>query len=252
MISSSGVTASAANTSSSTMGPAGLLRICGQIWSLPCFRVKTTVFSSGASVDSRLYSSVDGPFSSAIANWRSKLNFTSDEVSSLPFAKVSPSLRTTVYSVGEVNSADSAMSGSTSAVPGTEFMMNGYTLFMIANDPLSYEPAGSRNVTLSVVPIVIASPPAGVSVPPAQPARTSTAAAVPPSTARPRLLFVDPDDISDYLSVVWTLWTFGRTAYVLQLQFVQCFSSCGNTKNGHFARRKPLEMQYLSICNRAA
>src|SRR5690554_4905196 len=203
MIASSSVTASAANTSSSTIGPAGLLRICGQIWSLSCFRWKTTVVSSTASVSSRLYSRVDGPFSSAIASWRSKLNLTSDEVNSLPFAKVRPSLSFTVYSEGAVNSADSAMSGSTSAVPGCEFMMNGYTLFMMANEPLSYEPAGSRNVTLSVVPIVMASFAGSLPLPPpAQPVSTSTAVAVPPSTVNALFLKLDPDVISVYLSVV--------------------------------------------------
>ena len=46
-------------------------------------------------------------------------------VSSLPFANVSPSLRVTVYSVGPVNSADSAMSGSTSGLPYGVLSRNG-------------------------------------------------------------------------------------------------------------------------------
>ncbi len=53
-ISLSGVSASAAKTSSSTIGPAGLDRICGKIWSFSDFRWKTTVVSSTASVLSRL------------------------------------------------------------------------------------------------------------------------------------------------------------------------------------------------------
>ena len=72
-----------------------------------------------------LPSSTDGPFSSAIASWRSNENFTSEEVRSLPLAKVRPSLRTTVYSVSLVYSAETAMSGSTSEVPGFEFNRNG-------------------------------------------------------------------------------------------------------------------------------
>ena len=73
--------------------------------------------SSGASVLSRLPSSEDGPFSSAILSWRSNVNFTSEEVRSWPLANFRPGLSFTVYSVGEVNSADSAMSGSTSGLP---------------------------------------------------------------------------------------------------------------------------------------
>jgi hypothetical protein len=115
-MSSGAVRLVAEKTSSSTIGPAGLDRIWGQVWSAP-LRVKTTVFSSGASVPARLPSSDEGPLSSAIASWRSKLNLTSLEVSALPFANVRPSLRVTVYVVGSVNSADSARSGSTSGLP---------------------------------------------------------------------------------------------------------------------------------------
>jgi hypothetical protein len=75
--------------------------------------------------------------SSAIASWRSKVNFTSDEVRSLPFANFRPSFSTTVYSVGAVNSADSAMSGSTSGLPSGVFMRNGNTWFWTPNEPLS-------------------------------------------------------------------------------------------------------------------
>jgi hypothetical protein len=79
--------------------------------------VKTTVVSSGAATLSRFARSDDGPFASAIASWRSNENLTSEEVRSLPFAHFRPSLRVTVYSVGAENSADSAMSGSTSGLP---------------------------------------------------------------------------------------------------------------------------------------
>jgi hypothetical protein len=53
-MSASGVSASAENTSSSTIGPAGLDRICGKTWSFGDFRWKTTVVSSLASVLTRL------------------------------------------------------------------------------------------------------------------------------------------------------------------------------------------------------
>ena len=52
------------------------------------------------------------------------------------------------------------MSGSTSGLPYGVFSRNGKTWFMTANEPLSYEPAGSSVVTLSVVPMVSEPPPA--------------------------------------------------------------------------------------------
>ena len=55
----------------------------------------------------------------------------------------------------------------------------GKTWVCTASEPLSYEPAGSRVVTLSVVPTMIASldesPVASDEPPPAQPARRSVA-----------------------------------------------------------------------------
>jgi hypothetical protein len=61
-MSSGAVRLVAEKTSSSTMGPAGLDRIWGQVWSAP-LSVKTTVLSSGASVLARLPSSDEGPLS---------------------------------------------------------------------------------------------------------------------------------------------------------------------------------------------
>lgn len=122
---SSGVTASAEKTSSSTIGAAGLDRICGQTWSLPFLSVKTTVVSSGVATLSRLPSNDDGPLGSAMATWRSNENFTSDDVRSWPLANFRPDFSLTVYSVGEVNSADSAMSGVTSDVPYWLLRRNG-------------------------------------------------------------------------------------------------------------------------------
>jgi hypothetical protein len=84
---------------------------------LPLVRLNTTVVGSGASTPARLASSAAGPFGSLMATIRSNVNFTSDEVSSWPLAKVRPGFRVTVYWVGEVNSADWAMSGSTSGLP---------------------------------------------------------------------------------------------------------------------------------------
>ena len=56
---------------------------------------------------------------------RSIENFTSEAVRALPLANLSPDLSLTVYSVGLVNEADSAMSGTESADPGLEFRRNG-------------------------------------------------------------------------------------------------------------------------------
>jgi hypothetical protein len=50
----SGVTASAENTSSSTIAPGKLVRMNGKTWSLSVFSLKTTVVSSGVSTLSRL------------------------------------------------------------------------------------------------------------------------------------------------------------------------------------------------------
>jgi hypothetical protein len=56
---------------------------------------------------------------------RSKLNFTSEDVRSWPLTNFRPDFSFTVKSVGEVKSADSAMSGSTSGLPGGVFIRNG-------------------------------------------------------------------------------------------------------------------------------
>jgi hypothetical protein len=53
-ISLSGVIASAAKLSSSTIAPGKLVRICGKIWSFSVFSLKTTVRSSGVETLSRL------------------------------------------------------------------------------------------------------------------------------------------------------------------------------------------------------
>src|SRR5215213_2363294 len=129
-----------------------------------------------------------------MASWRSNVNLTSEEVRSLPLAHFRSGLSVTVYSVGEVNSADSAMSGSTSGLPSGVFMRNGNTWFMTANEPLSYEPAGSSVVTLSVVPTVSVLPPPPLEPPlspslPPHAVSTSAVAATPAvATMRRRLL----------------------------------------------------------------
>ena len=88
------------------------------------------------------------------------------------------------------------MSGSTSAMPGFEFSRKGNTWFMTANEPLSYEPAGSSEVTLSVVPTMIPPPTELLSPPPlpAQPASASATAAAPPMAPSTRR-FVNADVI---------------------------------------------------------
>ena len=70
------------------------------------------------------------------------------------------------------------MSGSTSGLPYGVFSRNGNTWFITANEPLSYEPAGSSVVTLSVVPMVSVPPAASVLPPPpaVQPASARAAA----------------------------------------------------------------------------
>ena len=113
-ISWSGVTASGENTSSSTIAPGKLVRMNGNTWSLAVLSLKTTVVSSGVSTLSRLYSRLDAPLGSAILRLRSNENFTSDDVRSCPLAHLRPAGSFTVYSFGEVNSADSARSGTTS------------------------------------------------------------------------------------------------------------------------------------------
>ena len=65
------------------------------------------------------------------------MNFTSEEVRSWPLAHFRPGFSFTVYSVGEVNDADSAMSGWTSGLPYGVFIRNGKIWFITANEPLS-------------------------------------------------------------------------------------------------------------------
>ena len=161
------------------MGPTGEVRTCGKVWSLATLSLKTTVVASGASMDSTLPSKADGPFGSAIFSCRSKVNFTSLESRSCPLAHFSPLLSLTVYSVGVVNSADSAKLIDGSGLPGSEFSRNGKIWFMTMNEPLSYDPAGSREVTLSVVPRVI-----GALESPEPPELLSSAAEVQPVRAR--------------------------------------------------------------------
>jgi hypothetical protein len=107
----SGVTLSAENDCSSTMGPAGLERTPTKVWSFAAFSLKMTVSGSGAETLSTLPSRYDGPFASAILVWRSNENLTSDDVSLWPLANVRPGLSLTVNVVGVVNLPDCAISG---------------------------------------------------------------------------------------------------------------------------------------------
>lgn len=117
------------------------------------------------------------------------MNFTSEEVSSLPLANVSPSLRVTVYSVGAVNSADSAMFGSTSGLPYGESTSIGNTWICTASEPLSYAPAGSRLNSVSVVPTAIVPPPPSLPPPPSMSSVSAHAASTSASVAAtPRAL----------------------------------------------------------------
>src|SRR5215207_5884292 len=128
-MSSSDMTLSAGKTSSSTTGPQLEARTPGKTWSLAAFRLKTTVESSFASTDSRFANSEEGPLGSAILTTRSIENFTSEDVRAWPLANFRPGLSLTVYSVGAVKEADSAMSGDASALPGLALSRNGYTWF---------------------------------------------------------------------------------------------------------------------------
>lgn len=64
---------------------------------------------------------------------------------------------------------------------------------MTAKAPLSYEPAGSSDVTLWIVPTVIDAEAVGVDPPVEQPASVNGAIAVPPRTASDRVRNVDAD-----------------------------------------------------------
>src|SRR5262245_23029701 len=72
------------------------------------------------------------------------------------------------------------MSGCTSGLPSGVFMRNGNTWFITANEPLSYEPAGSRVVTLSVVPIV------RLPLPPEPPSELLSSSLLPPHAVSTR------------------------------------------------------------------
>src|SRR5207248_1235577 len=83
------------------------------------------------------------------------------------------------------------MSGWTSGLPYGVFIRRGNTWFITAKEPLSYEPAGSSLVTLSVVPMVRVPPdpaapdcwPEEEDPPPPQAVRTRAAAARPAKAA---------------------------------------------------------------------
>src|SRR4051812_12236340 len=184
-MSSSGVRAVGEKTCSSTIGPASLESTCLKVTSFGTFTVNTTVEASGTSTLTRFASSEEGPFGSLIFTWRSKLNLTSDEVRSWPFAHFKPGLSLTVNSVGDEKSPDSAMLGATSGLPTGLSNRNGYTWSWTASEPLSYDPAGSRVTSGSVVPTMIVPPdlPPDEELPPPplaeQPARISAAAERP-------------------------------------------------------------------------
>src|SRR4051812_40929455 len=94
---------SAGNTLLSTIGPADVPRMNGQVWSFACRRVKTTVLSSLATADFMLPSSDQEPFGSLIFTMRVKENATSLAVSGSPLENFRPGFMVHVYSVGEVN-----------------------------------------------------------------------------------------------------------------------------------------------------
>src|SRR5262245_29577337 len=114
------------------------------------FRWKITVWSSGVSIAfgsterlpsglafATLASRIDAPSGSAIAMFRSTLNFTSDDVSGLPLEKVSPS-RSVHWNVdGSVYSHDSAASPSGLVVPGGTVSSCWYIAYCRVDEPRS-------------------------------------------------------------------------------------------------------------------
>ena len=81
---------SAGNTLLSTIGPADVPRMNGQVWSFGFFSVKTTVLSLVALAETMLPSSDDGPFGSLILTMRVKENATSFAVSGSPLENFRP------------------------------------------------------------------------------------------------------------------------------------------------------------------
>ena len=136
------------------IGPALVASTWGKVWSSGSFSMKSTVNGSGVSTLSRLASSDCGPLGSLMAFSLSMENLTSEDVSACPLANLRFGLSLQVKVVGAVKSQRCAMSGFSSPLPGTKFIRNGYTWFITCSDPLSYEPAGSSEETLSVVPTV--------------------------------------------------------------------------------------------------
>src|SRR5689334_272841 len=89
---------------------------------------------------------------------RSRLYLTSDEVSASPLENFRFGLSLQVNVCGSVYSQDSAASPCGVFSPAGIVSSVWYMLYSSVDEPWSYEPAGSRAVTESVVPIVMASP----------------------------------------------------------------------------------------------
>src|SRR5690606_25129152 len=115
-----------------------------------------------------------------------------------PLANFSPDFMVQVYSVGWVNSHFSAASGCGVTEPAGKFNRYEYTCVCTLSEPLSYEPAGSIETTLSVVPTMSGALPAPVPAgppddaeSPGRPApqadRASEAARPPAIRAQPNL-----------------------------------------------------------------
>src|SRR4051794_1441815 len=115
---------SAGKTLLSTIGPAEVPRMNGQVWSFGLFRVKTTVLSSLAVTDFMFPMSDAGPFGSLIVRTRLYEKTTSLAVIVSPLENFWLSLRMQVYSVGCVNEQLFAASGWGLLSPAGTFMRN--------------------------------------------------------------------------------------------------------------------------------
>jgi len=115
---------------------------------------------------------------------------------------------------------------------------------MTAKEPLSYEPAGSGDVTLPLVPTVIDAEALGVDPPAEHPASARAAIALPPRTASDRV----PNEDADVISVAPFDWkrpwrTRVETTDVGAVQPLRTTRGLSTTSRG------PQSVEYLFICN---
>ena len=174
-MSSSGVSAVGEKTCSSTIGPAGLDRICANVWSLGDFRWKTTVVGSwrvGAGQvgeqRGRAVRVVD--LDHAV---EAELHVGGGQVVAVGELQPRLQLDRVLGRRGEGRRLGDVRLDVGAAVAGCS-SGTGTTWFITAKEPLSYAPAGSSVVILSVVPMVSG---AAAGAPAAAPTAAAVAAA---------------------------------------------------------------------------